>query len=46
MRESKAMTLRLPVDVWRKLKVQAERERRSLHGHIVYLLSKAVEGER
>jgi hypothetical protein len=37
--------LRLPLDLYNKLKAMAERERRSLHNLIVYLLEKATEGE-
>ena len=41
----KKLLLRLQVELWRKLKAQAERESRSLHGQIIWILSRAVEGE-
>ena len=37
--------LRLPPELHRKLKELAERENRSLHGQILYILRRAVEGE-
>lgn len=46
MTEQISTRLRLPLDLYRKLKVIADRERRSLHNLIIYLLEKATEGER
>jgi hypothetical protein len=37
-------TLRLPAELHAKLKVLAEREQRSLHGQILYILQQAVNG--
>ena len=38
--------LRLPPDLHEELKALAARERRSLHGQILYLLQRAVEVTR
>ena len=37
------LLLRLPADLHAALVAMAEREERSLHGQIIYLLRKAVE---
>ena len=37
--------LRLPPELHRKLKELAARENRSLHGQILHILRRAVEGE-
>lgn len=39
------MHLRLPIAVARKLKARARREMRTMHSLIVYIVTKAVEGE-
>jgi hypothetical protein len=39
------MLLRLPADLHAELVVRAEREQRSLHGQIVYLLRRAISGD-
>lgn len=39
-------TLRLSADLHTKLKLLAEREQRSLHGQILYILQQAVDGQR
>jgi hypothetical protein len=46
MAEFLRFALRIPTDLHEKLKAMAERESRSLHGQIIYLLRKAVEGEK
>ena len=38
--------LRLPHDLYTKLQAMAQRENRSLHNLIIYLLRRAVEGEQ
>lgn len=38
--------LKMPRALHDKLKTLAERERRSLHSQIIYLLEKAIEGEK
>jgi hypothetical protein len=45
MAEFLRFALRLPLDLHKKLKAMAERESRSLHGQIIYLLRKAAESE-
>jgi hypothetical protein len=39
------MTLRLPLDLAAALKEWAERDERSLHGQVIYLLRQAVKGQ-
>lgn len=41
--KDKAYALRLPVDLYEKLRAMAEREKRSLNQQIVYLLQKSVD---
>lgn len=45
MAEFLRFALRIPLDLHEKLKRLAEKENRSLHGQIIYLLRKAVEAE-
>jgi len=41
--EGKSFTLRLPPELYQPIAVMAERERRSIHGQVLYLLGRAVE---
>lgn len=43
MAEVLKFALRLPLELHGKLKAMAEREHRSLHGQIIYLLERAVK---
>jgi plasmid stability protein len=46
MVKSAAVTVRLPIDLKRRLAARAQRERRSVSAQIVAELSHALEGER
>jgi hypothetical protein len=39
----KAFTLRLPPELYEPIAAMAARERRSLHGQVLYLLDRAIE---
>jgi hypothetical protein len=39
----KSFTLRLPPELFEPIEAMAERERRSLHGQVLYLLDRAIE---
>ncbi|HEX6292274.1 MAG TPA: hypothetical protein VFZ66_24010 [Herpetosiphonaceae bacterium] len=40
---TKSFTLRLPPDLYEPIAAMAARERRSLHGQVLYLLDRALE---
>lgn len=42
----KKFTLRIPDDLHEAIRLSAEREQRSMHGQIIWLLRKALEQER
>ena len=42
-KESKSFTLRLPPELYEPIAAMAVRERRSLHGQVLYLLDQIVE---
>ena len=46
MAKSAAVTVRLPIELKRRLAARAQRERRSVSAQIVAELSQALEGER
>jgi len=41
--DAKAFTLRLPLELYEGIAALAERERRSLHNQVLYLLDQALE---
>ena len=41
----KKFTLRIPDDLHESIRTSAEREQRSMHGQIIWLLRKALEQE-
>jgi len=46
MADEKVLSLRLPAPLHKKIAALAEKDFRSLNAEIVYLLTKAVEGEK
>jgi hypothetical protein len=41
--ENRPFTLRLPPDLYEPISAMADRDRRSLHGQVLYLLDRALE---
>jgi len=46
MAEEKALSLRLPATLHKKIVALAEKDLRSVNAEIVFLLTKAIEGEK
>jgi hypothetical protein len=46
MADEKVLSLRLPAALHKKIAALAEKDLRSLNAEIVFLLTKAVEGEK